>query len=240
MVDICVKISGSVVMVIAYCANRAIYHVLPTAVNSLMVNNPQVEKIYLMIEDDDIPFFKHSKITFVNLNNYGFLIRDGINITEKFPYTAMVRCSFSRILKEPKIIYLDVDTIVDGNLTELWNFNIGGKCIGAREEYGGYFNSGVLLMNLNLIRALKMDERLKNILTKCKFQFPDQDAMNIIFKDSVAYIPSHFNRMGRDEAYNTQITVRHFAGITKPWKHGATQKDIDFWRKYYADEIKEA
>lgn len=226
-------------MIAVYCANRAIYHALPTAVNSLLSNNPHVKKIYLMIEDDDIPFIIHPKIKFINLNNYDFLISKGINTTRKFPYTAMVRCFFSKILKESKVIYLDVDTVVDGDLTGLWDFDLKGKCIGASEESGGYFNSGVLLMNLNLIRALGMDDKLKNILTKCKFQFPDQDAMNIIFKNSVAFIPSHFNRMGRDEAYNTEITVRHYAGITKPWENEATKADKEFWQKYFTKEIRE-
>lgn len=224
-------------MVVAYCANRAIYHALPTAVNSLLTNNPNIDKVYLLIEDDYISNICHPKIKFINLNNFDFLIRDGINITKKFPYTAMARIFLSKVVRESRIIYLDVDTIVDHDLSELWNFNLGSNCIGAREESNRYFNSGVLLMNLDLIRALKADDKLKRLLQTCKFQFPDQDAMNIIFKDSVTYIPAHFNRLGRDEVYDEKITIRHFAGINKPWKDNATAADKDFWNKYKTDNI---
>lgn len=226
-------------MIVAYCANRAIYHLLPTALNSLLTNNPDVEKVYIFIEDDYIDVINHPAVEFINCNNYDFLIRKGLNCTKRFPYMAMVRCFFAKILKEDKVLYLDVDTIVDGNIRELWDFPLGGNYIAAREESGGYFNSGVLLMDLNLIRSTGAEDKIINLLKNCKFVFPDQDAMNIVFKNRIAYIPDYFNKLGRDkEAYETgKLVIRHFAGIVKPWKEKATEKDKALWMKYYAKAI---
>lgn len=226
-------------MTIVYCANQKLYPQLPTAINSLLQNNLAIEKIYLLIEDDSIPYITNPIIEFINCNNFDFLIKEGINCTKRFPYMALVRCFLPSILKENKVIYLDVDTIVDGSLEELWNLNIGDKCIAARYEGEDYLNSGVLLMNLALIRSLKFEEKLKNILTKCKFQFPDQDALNIVFKMYKKQIPKKFNILRNDEALNEkEIIIRHFAGAAKPWKNKMKLKsDTELYNKYKVEKI---
>lgn len=121
-------------MTIVYCANRKIYSQLPTTINSLLTNNPNVGKIYLLIEDDELEIVRHPKIEIINVNQFDFLIRDGFNCNNKFTYMAMTRCFLSKILKEDKILYLDVDTVVDADLTELWNIPLGGNFVAARSE----------------------------------------------------------------------------------------------------------
>lgn len=226
-------------MKIVYAANRAIYKYLPTAVNSLLSNNQNVEKIYLLIEDDELETVRHPKIEIINVNNYDVIIRDGFNCTRNFPYMAMVRCFLSSILKEDKVIYLDVDTTVDGDLSELWNIELGSNYIAAREEHGGYFNSGVLLMNLNMIRAAKIEEKIARLLKTCRFAFPDQDAMNLVFKGRIYKMPDKFNAIGRDyQVYGKQdVIVRHYAGIPKPWTPKTATADKEFWGKYKVDDI---
>lgn len=225
-------------MKIAYCANRALYHLLPTAINSLLSNNPHVERIYLLIEDDDIDYIRSDKITFINCTELKYLIRDGVNCTRRFPYMAMVRCFLAQILNEDKVIYLDVDTIVNGDLSGLWSYNMGGNCIAAREESNGYFNSGVLLMNLKLIRALGLDRTWTDLLKTCKFVFPDQDAMNIAFINRIATIPHKYNKLGKvDIADDDEIIIRHFAGRAKPWTDGASDEDKLMWNKYQSSRI---
>lgn len=232
-------------MTVAYCANRKIYPQLPTTLNSLLTNNPDVDKIYLLIEDDELETVRHPKIIFININQYDFIIRDGFNCPNRFTYMAMVRCFFSKILEEDKILYLDVDTVVDADLSELWNIQLGGNCVAARSEQPemsdrvlpvGYFNSGVLLMNLKLIRALHYDDALLRLLKNCRFLFPDQDAMNIVFKNKVAYFSEKYNALGR-EMHNTDVVIRHYAGLTKPWKENAKADEKAFWDKYKIDKL---
>ena len=226
-------------MTIVYCANRAIYHLLPTALNSLLSNNSNIKQIYLFIEDDLIDFISHPLIKFINVNNYPFIFKKGINCTKRFPYMAMVRCYLSKILSEDKVLYLDVDTTIDGDLTELWNINMSNNMIaGIKEDWKwDYYNSGVLLMNLKAIRESGLDDTLIDILQKCKMQFPDQDAMNFVFKRYKMPVDNKFNVLGRDEVYKQEIIVRHYAGIIKPWKEEASEKDIAFWKRYFTESI---
>lgn len=225
-------------MIVVYCANRDIYPQLPTALNSLFRNNPEVEKIYLLIEDDRIPYINHPKVEFINCNAYDFLIREGLNCTKRFTYMAMTRCFLTKILKEDKILYLDVDTVVDADLQELWNYNMRGNYVAGREESPGYINSGVMLMNLRLIRSSGLDDRMIDLLKRCRFVFPDQDVINLVFKGSITFLPAKFNAVGADFlVYDKEISIRHFAGVTKPWKEKAAEKDKAFWNKYAVSEL---
>ena len=226
-------------MTIVYCANRKLYPQLPTTINSLLQNNSNIEKIYLLIEDDSISYINNPKIEFINCNNFNFLIREEMFCTRRFPYMATVRCFLGSILKENKIIYLDVDTLVDGSLEELWNLDISNKCIAGRYEAGDYINSGVLLMNLNLIRSLKYEDKIKNLLENCKFQFPDQDALNVVFKMYKRQIPKKFNILGTKEPQEEkEIIVRHFAGLRKPWQgEMELESDIELYNKYKVEKI---
>ena len=226
-------------MIIVYCANRKIYPQLPTTINSLLQNNPNIEKIYLLIEDDSISYITNPKIEFINCNNFDFLIRSGINCTKRFPYMATVRCFLGKILKEDKIIYLDVDTLIDGSLSELWSLDMSRKCIAGRYEDGDYINSGVLLMNLGLIRSLGYEDRIKDLLENCKFVFPDQDALNLIYKVYKKSIPKKFNILGTKEPLEEkEVVIRHFAGLRKPWQgEMELESDTELYNKYKVEKI---
>ncbi len=112
-----------------------------------------------------------------------------------------------------KILYLDSDTIVNDDLTELYNTDVSDFAMGAvrdmapihndknengvyvrdfAKEYlddGPYFNSGVLLINLDKMRecgdaALQVDVPLK---------YPDQDIINVAFRNKIRMLPLRYN-----------------------------------------------
>lgn len=229
-------------MTVVYCADRNLYPYLPTTINSLLQNNPQVKKIYLLIEDNNIPYINHSKIEFINCNNFDFLIRDGYNCTERFPYMTLTRCFLSRILKEDKILYLDVDTIICENIQEIWETDLKDTYIAGFQEHGtDYINSGVMLMNLQKIRNSQPEKVLFTILKTCCFELPDQDALNYAFKNKKTYLPYKYNAIGKEkEVYKFNFLIRHFAGTHKPWGNKPIgEKDKRLWNKYYVKEIKE-
>lgn len=74
------------------------------------------------------------------------------------------RCWLSKIIPENKILYLDIDTLVLDDLTNLWNIDMTNYALAGWPEdpnFGAsaiknilhkYVNSGVLLMNLEFIR----------------------------------------------------------------------------------------
>lgn len=147
-----------------------------------------------------------------------------------------------------KALYLDCDLIVRRDLAELWNIDLGDKYAGVVEdllrmknprhreafEYGSYFNSGVILLNLDRIRRdfdfaafLSIEEKNRDW-----FRYKDQDVLNMAFKNNVLYLPLRWNvssaflrktpkglRRSDDEVRDAQLNpaIVHYTGPDKPW-----------------------
>lgn len=112
-----------------------------------------------------------------------------------------------------KVLYLDVDTIVCENLTELWNEDIDGYAVAATKDVecddicrynrlnydniDSYFNAGVLLINLSYWREKQISKKSLNFLTEYpqKCLFHDQDALNFTLHGKVKFISHKYNVM---------------------------------------------
>ena len=139
-----------------------------------------------------------------------------------------------------KIIYMDADMLCLKPLDELFNLSLGNALLAAvadkgewlplhRRELGlsenyRYFNTGLLCLNLELWRAEKVYEQVIEILSRGKFPFVDQDAMNIAVARNnygVQYISDRYNHFFRVDGVELPITddvvIEHFAGQIKPW-----------------------
>jgi lipopolysaccharide biosynthesis glycosyltransferase len=147
-----------------------------------------------------------------------------------------------------RVIYIDSDTIVVDSLLKLWNTDIGSKPIAGCADEGGvtqskrlnlplshtYFNSGILIFNLDEIRNSKiLDDALqtydvyKNVIT-----LQDQDLLNILFCNRTYILPLKWNINNIIFAYSgilpsysvadareavTDPGILHFTGPHKPW-----------------------
>lgn len=225
-------------MVAVYCADRRLYDVLPTAVHSLLLHNANIEKVYCIIEDDSLDSLQNPRIRIINMNKCD-LPKCDLNTSSRYPYAAIVRCFLDLILKEDKVIYLDVDTIVTGDIQELWNTDICDNYAAAVVEYGMYFNSGVMLMNLSYMRTHNSSEEFAKFLESRTYQYPDQTAINAIFSGKIKNLPDKFNAWSiLQDPYSKLFVIRHFTGIEKPWNSSYSDKrDVELWNKYYTNSI---
>lgn len=146
-----------------------------------------------------------------------------------------------------KAIYLDADTIITDDICKLFALDISNYILGACDEYDcspetaciqskklglprdiGYFNTGVLLLNLQKMREEEIEEKCLDLINtdgNSVLSFPDQDVLNITTDGRYLHLP---------ETWNTQIWAKknfpriyrrkrlpkiiHFAGDRKPWK----------------------
>ena len=110
-----------------------------------------------------------------------------------------------------KILYLDCDCIIRHSLKELWNIDISSYGIAGvpdtlegyishynRLQYPsqeGYFNAGVIYMNLDYWRERHIEKEIIDVLQHKHHMlaFYDQDVLNYIFHDSKKYIPIKYN-----------------------------------------------
>lgn len=144
-----------------------------------------------------------------------------------------------------KLIYLDVDVIVRGDLAALFNISLDGKTVGAvadchpKEKMEHlkkmlasirspempreciYFNSGALLIDLDLWRKRGIEEKLFRCIQENpdKLWYHDQDALNIVLLGDCKKLPAKYNLL--TEHVNKQNErnplVVHFVGGGKPW-----------------------
>ena len=105
------------------------------------------------------------------------------------------------LLSSERVLYLDADVLVRRDLKDLFRTDIGGKPFGAvrdiefplgppglfeADRTPKYFNSGVLLVNLDLFRQRipEMNNALATLQeTPHKYKHKDQDFLNVFFPD---------------------------------------------------------
>lgn len=153
-----------------------------------------------------------------------------------------------------KAIYMDCDIIVRGSLLDLWNYNIEDKAIGAvfqpqeeavrnnsyelleySSEYG-YFNAGVLLINLKYWRSNNLTRTFLDYIKQnySKLYQHDQDVLNAVLHNNVVALNNTWNCTSlffskRSWTYPSFInyrnnpdnpTVVHFVSKPKCWDYG--------------------
>lgn len=167
-----------------------------------------------------------------------------------------------------RVLYLDVDTLVLGELPALWDVDLEDHQVGAVtnvfEPWGerwpadlglpgpeSYFNSGVLLMNLEAMRRVRATELLEAYATEHaeRLFWPDQDALNVVLGEDRLALHPRWNTMnnvltsaraveifGEDavRAAREQPGIRHFEGpsVNKPWHHACRLPHRDRYFDY--------
>lgn len=235
-------------MIIAMCCTRNWYKYLPTVIYSLFKNN-NVQKLYLFIEDDSVENIWSNKIRFINTNKIKeYISWRSPNYYTRYTRMTLIRCYLSKLLEESKVLYIDTDTIIDGNLDKLWNINLDKYAVAGVKEKGDwdrhlklkgfndkYINCGVLLMNLDHIRKHKLDDQMIEMLNKEYHEYPDQDTINIVCKGKIKYIDSTYNSTTTTGIVENARIIHYIAG-DKGWVKESPRSEV--WYKYY-DERRE-
>lgn len=152
-----------------------------------------------------------------------------------------------------RVLYLDCDLIVCKSIRSLWNTDISSNSVGAVYDGGtddmrtynrlkydiryGYFNAGVLLVNLSYWREHYISDKLLDFISQYpeRLLYWDQDALNSILIQSAKILPVEYNML--DAFYTKDLSLRevylsaidrqlklpvilHFSSPDKPWFKG--------------------
>ena len=119
----------------AYCATRNLYHDLIPSIKSLLLHS-DVEKIYLLIEDDDFPEYLPPECKCINVSQQKYFIPGGPNWNRKWTWMVLMRCALSKILPPDldRVLSLDADTIVEMDISDLWDLDLTGWYLAAARE----------------------------------------------------------------------------------------------------------
>ena len=236
-------------------------YIIPTtvALKSIFQHHPNVRiSVYLchvqnQLKKDFIDFFvqfaaKHN----AHLHPIEISQEQLANLPEtRHGKAALLRLCLPKLLPQlKKILYLDGDVIVQSDLTELYNTDLGEnyiaavkdtlpiyhpqrvKSLGINEKHW-YFNTGVLLLNLEKLRQINLVEDIKAYAQKHyhEIALPDQDVLNYICQGHTCYIHPRYNMnyaVEKDVAQSTwgkkeiqeakeSPAIIHFVGPIKPW-----------------------
>ena len=228
-------------------------------------------KLQMMnLESDDF------SIRFVEKDN--MLARFNIKKVNSIPVTACWKFFLGSIFPGmDKILYIDGDTLVLKDMYDLYSTNLGDKYAGVVKDFkvcrkyatkffkdivkknDGYFNSGMMLLNLKKMR----DENIGDILIQYRLNginyFADQDALNACFGGKVLYMDPKYNYMASNLLYNPEeirgfygkesiptdfekigngddVVLYHITGVKKPWdsvKAGEKESPCKkIWKEY--------
>lgn len=216
----------------SYSATRNLYPLLPPAIKSLLRNSP-VEKVYLLLEDDDPGFALPAECQVINVSGQTDFRPDGPNYVSHWTWMVLMKMTLYRRLPElDRILTLDVDTIVAHDISELWELDLDGYLYAAAREPAKcrgeqlYVNAGVLMHNLALLRSSGWGDELVKALNRRAFNFPEQDLISTLGPHLIREIGSTYNA-GGGTAPVEDPKIYHFMGI-KPWTGFA------IWHRYNA------
>jgi lipopolysaccharide biosynthesis glycosyltransferase len=178
----------------------------------------------------------------------------GLPLGDRFGPAMWYRIFLPELLPDvSRILYLDVDTLVMDRLAPLWETALDGAYLAAvrnvfmeyhlhraaelRIELEDYFNSGVLLFNLELMRESDFASAVIDLVRNRGRQllWPDQDALNLVVRSRWVRLHPRWNVMNSfrtrpalaAEVFGSERVadamsrpaIRHFEGPTanKPW-----------------------
>lgn len=179
---------------------------------------------------------------------------EGLPVMDRIPRAMWYRILLPALLPElDRVLYLDADTLAVDTLAPLWDTDIDGRYVAAVTNVfepgmvdhprrlglaGGetYFNSGVLLFNLDQMRS---DGRTEAILACARTErllWPDQDALNLVLgarrvslhprwncMNTLYYTPEARAVFGPQAVREATASpaILHFEGpqLAKPWHY---------------------
>lgn len=237
------------------------HYVIPTAVaiTSLIENrNPQTHyDIYVIaaeLSETEINKFFEFRERQADIHVISVSLKKFEGIRKSFYITPAACLKFdlpNLIPQYNKVLYLDGDILIQKDLSGLCAINIDDAYAGVVNDIvltendlhiQDYFNSGVMLLNLKLLRENNMPAALLNLRkSSTGFTYMDQDCFNLLFEKKVQFLPMTYNcfygfflrfrkkytldyiNQGFETAYASYEEMKkdshivHLVGWDKPW-----------------------
>lgn len=215
--------------VASYVGTRNVYDQIIPSLKSLIFNS-DVERVYLLIEDDEFPIPVPEIVRTVNVSRQQFFYPSGPNYsTIKWTWMTMMRAALPLIFPQHDLILsLDNDTIIVDDISNLWDLPIGKNYFSAAREpkksKGGstyicdiFTQMGVVLYNLKALRDSGAVFDVLKALNTRRFIFAEQDAFNVLCQGRIHVMPSQYNVNEFTEPFVGNPKIYHYAATNGRW-----------------------
>lgn len=174
-----------------------------------------------------------------------------------------------------KLLYLDGDILVKGDLTELYQTELQNNYAACvlnsftfyrrhhpfEDTVENYFNSGVMLLNLQLMRKNNITEQLIEAKQNTKSYLMDQVVLNTVFDKRILLLPFRYNyqilslpgtkdnielkilnnhfgtKYKKTADLLTDAVIIHFASRSKPWNTPSTPLFDEWYLTYMRSPV---
>lgn len=198
---------------------------------------------------------ENAKISFDDPAEHIAEIADSLSLRDYYSIATYYRIFIANMFPEyEKALYIDSDTVVPGDISQMFCTDIGENLVGAIQEsvmllpiFGeysekvlgvdrlSYFNAGILLMNLKRWRETDLVGRFVELAKKRKFPVAqDQDYLNLLCRDRVHYFPYEYNLAPVESMKGIDPIIVHYKMASRPWNYDGIMHGDCFW-KYATD-----
>lgn len=201
---------------------------------------------------------EHFQISFDDVTEYLHSISHLLPLRDYYTKTTYFRLFIAEMFPDyDKAIYIDSDTIVLGDISQMYDHALGDCYVGAcndqamvqTDAYGTYvekvvgvdrnhyFNAGILLINCRQFRARRLLNHFVELLHQVNFVVTqDEDYLNAICKGHVLWLPQDWNveMYGVLPVKEADIKIIHYIMVSKPWHYRDCRMQDYFWQ--YAEK----
>ena len=249
---------GNTKRAVVFAGDYAYIRQIETALKSICRHNSHL-KIYLLNQDIPQEWFSQIRIYLQEIG--GDLIdckligqQFKMNWSNKLPHInhmTFARYFIPDFVTEDKVLYLDSDLIVTGDLTDLFELDLGENYLGAARSCFGAgvgFNAGVLLINNKKWKSETIRQKLIELTEKEheNVKEGDQSILNMLFKEQYSLLEDKYNfQIGFDAGaaeknhafiFEIPLTpppkILHYISPDKPWKQFSVGRLREEWWKY--------
>ena len=223
---------------------------LDVAIRSLIKNASRNYKYRIIVLNTGLDEEKTSKIKALDDENFtiefadiSYAIKD---IKDKLPkeqhfglatwYRLFIQSLFPQY---DKIVYIDCDLVVLGDISELYFTDLGDNYMAGvienwilhspvfsyytKEAVGieskNYINAGVVVFDLAKFREHQIEQKFVELINTYNFDVidPDQSYINYLCQGKIKYLPFEWNRTPLEFVECKQPKIVHYALGLKPW-----------------------
>lgn len=195
-----------------------------------------------------------ASIEFVSLGEEMEKSSGNFHLRDYYSKETYCRVFIPRVFSQyDKVLYLDCDIVVTGDISELYNIDIGDNILGAASEevmmeydvFGtyvekalgipreDYFSAGVLLINAKKYREDDIESKFIKLMNTYTFRVTqDEDYLNVLCQGKVKMVDLGWNKSAfkSDKFDDKNLKLIHYKINWKPWHYDNVYYEEFFWK----------
>ena len=193
------------------------------------------------------------KIEFISLRETLTKIKVKFHLRDYYSIETYYRFFIANMYPQyDKVLYMDCDIVVLGDIAELYNNDITNLYLAASQEevmaevkvFGDYvenaldvpvaeyFNAGIMVMNLAEFRKDNIEKKFFEMINRFRFRVTqDEDYLNVLCKGKTKILDLGWNKTAfkNDKFDDKNLKLIHYKINWKPWKNRNVLYEEYFW-----------